>query len=97
MITIQDYHRAAREKGATDFYLSVGSRPWLKIRGRLRTLAACPPVTDQQMQDRNEIKFRGSGTHDLGDQKNAEWMTNITRDQLERSDMRWHEENAFPI
>ena len=50
MTTIPEYFKAAQEKNASDVYLSAGSRPWLKIRGRLQPLATCPVVSKAHMQ-----------------------------------------------
>jgi twitching motility protein PilT len=57
MITIQQYHQAAQKQGASDLYLSVGSRPRLKINGRLLPLMAFPPVDGLQMQSLLEVVF----------------------------------------
>jgi twitching motility protein PilT len=57
MITIEQYHQSAQAKGASDLYLSVGSRPRLKIDGRLRSLTAYPPVDGPQMHALVEAVF----------------------------------------
>ena len=49
MVTIREYFQVAQKKKASDIYFSVGSRPWLKIKGELHPLKAHPALSEEEI------------------------------------------------
>ncbi|NQU16057.1 MAG: Flp pilus assembly complex ATPase component TadA [Desulfobacteraceae bacterium] len=50
MVTIKEYFQAAEKQKASDLYLSVGSHPWLRIRGEWHPLKSYPVLGEAEMQ-----------------------------------------------